>query len=247
MAAVLACGRSALSHWDAAELWGIVSPRTSRETHVTAPPDAKLRPRHGIRIHRASLHAEATRRMAIPVTTPARTLFDLSPLLPRRRLERAIDEAVYLRLLPAGALAITLERNSGRTGAPALRAALASHTPGTTRTRSELEERFLAVCRSHGLPQPLVNSIVAGLEVDFYWPAHTLIVETDGVAAHSRTTTLERDHERDAHLRDHDYAVLRFTYRQVRERPAWVAASVRRELTAAENTGRGAQTGRLSP
>lgn len=142
----------------------------------------------------------------------------------------------YLHLLPAGALDATLERNAGRTGAPAFRAAIAAHTPGTTRTRSELEERFLALCRSHGLPQPLVNTRVAGLEVDFCWPGAQLIVETDGYAAHSRQAAFERDHERDARLRDADYAVLRFTYRQVTEKPRWVAAKVRRELAGREGS-----------
>lgn len=92
-----------------------------------------------------------------PITTSARTLFDLAPVLSRRRPERALDEAAYLHLLPAGARAATLKRNAGPTDSPALRTALATHTPGTTRTRSELEERFLALCRRHRLPQPLVN------------------------------------------------------------------------------------------
>ena len=74
--------------------------------------------RRGIRIHRAPLQAEVATRKAITVTTPARTLFDLAPLMTRRRLERSLDEAVYLHLLPAGALTATLERNAGRTGGP---------------------------------------------------------------------------------------------------------------------------------
>lgn len=230
LAAVLACRRAVLSHWDAAELWGIVPPRTSRVTHVCVPRDAKSKPRLGIRVHRATLAAEITKRKGIPATTAARTLLDLSPLLPRRRLERAIDEATYLRLLPAGALAATLERNADRTGGPALRAALAAHTAGTTRTRSELEERFLALCRSHGLPQPLVNVRVAGLEVDFCWPAQRLIVETDGYAAHQGRQAFERDHERDLLLEAAGYRVRRFTYRQVTADAASVAAAVRREL-----------------
>lgn len=231
LAAVLACRGAVLSHFDAAELWEILPRRSTREVHVTVPPAAKLR-RRGIRTHRAPLHGEATTRRAIAVTSPARTLFDLAPLLPQRKLERALDEAAYLHLLAPGALAATLDRNARRTGAKALRAALAIHTPGTTRTRSRLEERFLALCRAHKLPQPLVNSRVAGLEVDFLWRAERLVVETDGHAAHSRPTASERDHERDAILRDADYEVLRFSYRQVTERGEWVMASVSSALAA---------------
>jgi very-short-patch-repair endonuclease len=68
-----------------------------------------------------------------------------------------------------------------------------------------------------------------------------LIVETDGHAAHSRQSTLERDHERDAQLRDANYAVLRFTFRQMTEKPGWVAASVHRELTKRASDGSPAQ------
>ena len=230
LAAVLACGHAALSHRDAAELWAIVPPRTSRVTHVTVPREARLTPRESLRIHRAPLAGEVTKRKDIPVTSPARTLLDLSPSLPRRKLERAIDEATYPHLLPPAALEDTLARNTGRTGVRALRAALTSHTPGTTRTRSELEERFLALCRRHGLPQPLVNLRVAGLEVDFCWPAQRLIVETDGYAGHQSRRAFERDHGRDLVLKAADYRVHRFTYRQVTTEAPAVAAAIGREL-----------------
>lgn len=232
LAAVLACREGALSHWDAAQLWKILPARTSSYIHVTVAPGTRGRQRPGIRVHRAPIEAETTRHKAIPVTTPARTLFDLAALLPPRRLERALDEAKYLHLLPPGALEDTLVRNARRTGAPALRAVLALHKPGTTRTRTYLEESFLLMCREHGLPQPLVNSLQAGLEVDFCWPEHRLAVETDGGAAHNRPTAVERDYEREAILRDADWRVRRFSYRQVTERPGWVAASVGRELAA---------------
>jgi very-short-patch-repair endonuclease len=230
LAAVLAFRRAALSHWDAAELWGIVSPRTSRITHVSVPRQATPKPRPSLRIHRVHLMAEVTRRTGIPVTTPARTLLDLSPSLPRRRLERAIDEASYQRLLRSGALEATIARNARRPGATALGATLVDHTPGATRTRSELEERFLSLCRRHGLPEPAVNRQVAGLEVDFCWPEQRLIVETDGYAAHKTRRAFERDHERDLTLEASGYQVRRFTYRQVTNEAAAVAGAVSRAL-----------------
>lgn len=98
--------------------------------------------------------------------------------------------------------------------------------PGSTRTRSELEERFLALCTAHHLPRPCVNAVIEGYEVDFLWPAAGLVVETDGYAAHARRGTLERDHERDIRLRAAGYEVLRFTWRQVTARGYWVATSV---------------------
>jgi len=49
-------------------------------------------------VHEAALEGEVTKRAGIPVTKPARTLIDLADVAPRRTLERAIDEAEYLRL-----------------------------------------------------------------------------------------------------------------------------------------------------
>jgi len=228
LAAVLACGPgAALSHLDAAALWELL-PDGRGPVHVTVRNGRGGR--RGITLHRAPLSAEVTERKGIPVTTPPRTLLDLSPSLPRRKLERAIDEATYLHLLPAGALATTLERNAGRTGVRQLRAVLATHAAGTTRTKSHLEELFLALCRRHRLPQPLVNARVEGLEVDFLWPAERLIVETDGFAAHGRRVAFERDHDRDLRLESADYVVRRFTYRQITADGAAVAAVVRRAL-----------------
>lgn len=125
------------------------------------------------------------RRRSVEVTTVARTLVDVAVLLDGRPLERALDEAHYLGLLDSSVLAVTLDRNAGRAGARRLGAVLAGHEPGSTRTRSELEERFLALCSTHRLPRPRVNVVVDGLEVDFLWAAARVIVETDGYAAHN--------------------------------------------------------------
>ena len=80
-------------------------------------------------------------RAGIAVTTPARTLIDLADVAPRRTLERAIDEAEYLRLDCTG-----LAPRHGRSGSGRLSSVLADHATGSTRTRSHLEEIFLALC-----------------------------------------------------------------------------------------------------
>ena len=65
-----------------------------------------------------------------------------------------------------------------------------------------------------------VNTHVLGHEVDFLWPDHELIVETDGWTAHGHRRAFERDRARDAELHAAGYVVLRFTWRQVIERDA---------------------------
>jgi predicted transcriptional regulator of viral defense system len=67
MAAVLACGdQSALSHFSAAVLWGMLN--SGGKVHVTAP---SCRKRQGLIIHRGDLAGEIAKRAGIPVTKPA--------------------------------------------------------------------------------------------------------------------------------------------------------------------------------
>ena len=218
MAAVLACGEgAALSHFSAAVLWGMLEDR-GWPIHVTA---VKRRERPGIRVHRAPLDGERVRRDGIVVTTPGRTLVDLADVAPRRLVERAIDEADYLGLDAAG-----LEPRRGRRGEGVLASVLAVHTPGSTRTRSELEERFLSLCDEHGIERPEVNVRVEGYECDFVWRAQALVVETDGGAAHGTARARERDRVKDARLVVAGWRVVRITWMRLIGEPGQVAAQV---------------------
>ena len=103
---------------------------------------------------------------------------------------------------------------------------------GVAPTRSELERRFNWAMRKAGLPVPLANEDVLGEEVDFVWREHGLIVEVDGWRFHSHRIAFERDRSRDAELQLGGYTVLRFTWRQLRDEPATVAARVARFVNA---------------
>jgi very-short-patch-repair endonuclease len=103
----------------------------------------------------------------------------------------------------------------------------------TALTRSTLERRFLALCRRHRLPQPVVNARIGRYEVDFLWREHHLVVETDGFEHHGTRDAFERDRARDADLQARGYRVLRITHRQVQSQPRKVAKSVRRMLGSA--------------
>jgi very-short-patch-repair endonuclease len=94
-------------------------------------------------------------------------------------------------------------------------------------TRSELERLFLRLCRRHRLPSPEANAHAGPFEVDFIWRDLSLIVETDGFRHHGSRAAFESDRARDARLQALGYRVLRFTYRQVREAPEAVVASLR--------------------
>jgi very-short-patch-repair endonuclease len=210
MAAVLALGDGAvLSHRSAAAHWKLLPPR-GWTVDVSLPSRNGRLGRPGIRIHRPlSLQAaETTERLGIPVTTPARTLADLRTAVPARELRRAIRQADYLGL-PIGT-----EVESDR-------------------TRSELERRFLWLCRRHRLPLPAVNPRIGVFTVDFCWVERRLIVETDGYAAHRGRTAFEDDRARDLELRARGYDVLHLSHRQVFEEPDAVIAMLRPMLVHA--------------
>ncbi len=233
MAAVLACGDGAvLSHTDAAALWLIVPRAQLGPVDVTLRTRAGRRRRAGIRVHRPRYLPEDELAMndAIPSTTPPRTILDLASSFSARRLERAIDEGDRLRLVTANDLIELLRRHRGHPGSKRLRGILARHQIGTTVTRSELEERFLALCRARKLPQPDVNVPLLDYVVDFFWRKARLIVEVDGRGAHGTRRAFQADRDRDGRLAVAGYRVLRFTWWDVTRRPAVVADRVRRLL-----------------
>jgi AbiEi antitoxin C-terminal domain/Transcriptional regulator, AbiEi antitoxin/Protein of unknown function (DUF559) len=228
LAAVLACGDEAvLSHRSAADLWGLRR-SDAPHTEVTVPTHAGRRRRPGITVHRSSLaqFETTTTPHGIPTTTPARTLLDLAEVVPRRALEKAADQAEALRLFDLDALARVLRAHPHRHGAARLRGLLATYAIGEQFTRSELEERFLALCERHGIPAPRVNTRVAGLEVDFFWPQANLVAELDGHTHHGTRAAFERDRERDAHLLLQGVRTIRITRRRLATEPEATARLV---------------------
>ena len=103
----------------------------------------------------------------------------------------------------------------------------------TTLTRSELEERFLALVRDAELPQPLTNARRHGYEIDFLWPAYRLAVEVDGFTFHGGRAAFERDRRRDADLQAAGLAVTRVTHRQLTGGPVAVAVRIAQMIAAA--------------
>lgn len=229
MAATLAVGAGAvLSYTSAAALWGLIAAR--QRVEVTVPSTAGRTSRKGLTIHRSRAlpNHETTIRENIPVASLARTLLDLSTIIERRQLERALDEADYLRLYDGISLRRVIEEHPER--AHKLRACIEQHTAGTTRANEGLEERFLLLCRRYGLRDPLVHAAVAPYEVDFLWQTERVIVETDDRASHLRAASFERDHRKTAYLQDLGYHVRRVTSRMLDADEPGVMQGIRRKL-----------------
>ena len=223
MAAVLAAGPdAALSHRSAAALWGI---RDSRRALVEVTAPRKLRARPGLEAHRVVLAAdEVTVEAGIPVTTPARTLFDLAAVVSLDQFEHAFNEAEYRRLTSPVSLDALVARYPKRRGTAAIRRVLVNHRRnGDTRIRSDLERALISLLDAYGLPRPKINCSTDHGELDARWPEQRLIVECDGFAAHGTRKAFERDRARDRALVVAGWRVIRLTWRQLDEEPNTIA------------------------
>jgi hypothetical protein len=226
MAGVLALTpRAFVSHASAAGLWGLIERRPVL-VEVTVAAGAR-RSRRGLTVHRSTnLTEETTTKRRIPVTRPARTVIDMAERSDSRSIERLLDATDRMSLCTEGDLLAAIERHPGRRGAARVKRVLTAHHVGSTATANDFEELFLAICDDHAIPRPVVNRRRGAIVPDFRWSAHKLIVETDGWATHRTRLAFERDRERDIELQLEGWRVLRFTWRQLTERPDWVATKV---------------------
>lgn len=227
MAAVLAVGGGPsrggkpLEHWgastshrSAAELWGLLEPREG-PIDVSVSGDGGKRQRRGIRLHRSLtlLPAHVTLRDGIPVTTPTRTIADLSRAVAAHR-PGAVSERELRRAV----------RQAEVFGLPL------SDEIESDRTRSDLESDFLDLCHRHRLPRPEVNVRIGHDLVDFLWRDCRLVAETDSYQYHRGRVAFQDDRDRDLRLRTAGYEVLHFSEKQVDEEPERVAKALGRAL-----------------
>lgn len=242
MAAVLACGEGAvLSHRSAAALWEIHD-SAHGPVDITVPTRAG-RSRPGIAAHRADAldPADVIRRSAIPCTSLARTLLDLAAILDARALKRAVGRAEELRAFDLGAIHEVLARYPGRRGTRALAAVLAAYSTPVI-TRSDAEERFLALLERSGLPLPNTNSWIpleegSGYSPDFLWREARLIVEIDGRAYHAKRQAFVDDRRRDRRLALAGFETRRYAASELVDDPDRVTAELRAFLQIGDPRG----------
>jgi len=231
-ASVLAYGPGAvLSHRTAAALWGLR--RARGPIDVTAPTGRQgIHRRERLWIHRCRLDpAERTLRDGIPVTTLARTIFDLSEVAPYKEVRAAAEEADRLKLLRVAELRAVCGRGYGRRALRPMRRLLAELEP-PSEGRSPLEQRFHQFIREHGIPEPHHNVEVMDHEIDTLWPAAKLIAELDSWEFHAHRAAFERDRARDTRLLLAGYRTIRITHRRIENEPSQLAAEIAQLLRA---------------
>lgn len=239
MAAVLERG-GVISGVSAAALWGLpgfaagpVHVSLSRGANgsfvsLGIPHRTRYLPAH----HRTVLDG-------IPVTTVARTLFDLAGCLHPTRTERALDNALSHKFVGLETLRrVTIELLArGRKGSALMRVLLTERGAGYIPPASGLEALFLSLLIGAGVevPEKQVNLGDGAWEgrVDFVYRRLGLVIEVDSDRHHTSKLDREADARRDEALRVAGFRVLRITERELRDEPALVLARVRSALRPA--------------
>jgi len=219
-------GLSASSHWD-------LRINDGGETTVYVMGTGSRVKYAGEKVVRVSdlSTTECTRHCGIPVVGVARTLVELAGVVPAAKLRRAVERAEQLELFDGNQVWPIIERRRGWPGVAALeRLLLDAQAHGLPKTRSDLEAEFIEFCIAHALPRPQVNRYDGTQEVDFRWPSHKLVVETDGWQFHRTRAAFERDALRTQRLASEGWTVVRITWRQVHRDPRGVAQRLRSAL-----------------
>ena len=148
--------------------------------------------------------------------------------------ENAIDSAIRLRLVAEQRLRTRAirEHSIGINGSRQLLDALVD-----TGGESRLERWFLGLVRRAGISRPVLQKtyldgtrVIA--RVDAYFP-EGLVVEVAGHGTHASRRQIQGDAQRRTELTLRGLRVITFTYDDVRDRPDWVIAQLRKALAMA--------------
>jgi Protein of unknown function (DUF559) len=225
---VLGAGPRAVAGFaGAARIHGWELPALPPTPSVILPPGVRGRCPRALRAPLATDEVEL--RGVIAVTTPPRTALDLATVLPLDKGVIVVDSSLRL-----GVRLVDLCQIAGRTQRRGIRRArevLALADPGSG---SIPESQARLLFHEAGLPPPLSQwrLHLGGLDmrVDFAWPEAKVIVEIDGRRWHIESDAFQLDRTRQNALVQAGWLVLRFTVEDIRMRPAYVVAEVRRAL-----------------
>lgn len=239
---------AALSHATAAWIWDLpgflpdeihVTGRHSRTSHGRSDLAVLHQPRRLFDRHIVEVNG-------LPVTTPARTIFDLANLAGANaaQIERLLDRAWSRRLLDHHAVQATLDDLAvrGRAGITLMRELLGRRPVDHAPTESNLEARFRDVLGAHlgGQFRVQVN-VWADVDwigrVDFIHDDAGLVVEVDSTTYHTTITDRRRDEARQAKLEALGLRVLRVREHDLWHDPAGIVAAVRRAINDHRRTG----------
>ena len=223
---------AAASHRSAARLWGFRTVDDELEIAVPFPrnPDSAL-----AKVHRSRdlVPADVTEVDGIPVTTPERTICDLGLIFPDYEVHRILRHAIAVGLvLPHDLWNMRIRTSDqGRNWTGVLHRVLDALPERVERVESGLELHFLEVCRAYEVPRPTPQLPVRvegrNYRLDFAWSDYRVFVEIDGLAFHSTPEQVAADADRQDRLVRAGWTPLRFTHRDLTDRPMSSAAAVK--------------------
>ncbi len=202
---------------------------------LTVPHGDHERTRRGVRVHQSTdlRSSHVTTIDGLPVTTVARTLFDLAAVVGRERLARSLDEAHVSRLCPISEVQGLYDalRRPGKRGMKRLAQLLAVRGPGYVPPESVLEWRLHKVLDDPRLPKPRRQFHVpwrsaAEQRVDLAFPEAHVIVEGDGRRWHARMDQMAADRRRDREAMNHGWRCYRFVWEEITRNPEMVRQTI---------------------
>ena len=140
-----------------------------------------------------------------------------------------VERSEELGLFDLRAVEELLSRTVGHHGHKRLREAIALYAPSSF-TRSGLERRWLELVLAAGLPQPRMNYVEQGFELDCYWPEYLFAVELDVFETHGTRAAFERDRKRQEDLLLAGIVMTRVTGPRLKREPDEVVRRVARLL-----------------
>jgi hypothetical protein len=225
--------RAWVSHATAGQLWAYPGVQ-GEEIDVLVDSDRRVR-MAGVRSHRshALFTADLTHHRRMPVTSPERTLVDLSATVSESALGRILDDGLRRRLIRLERLRTCVGRLSKSPGRrPAvIDDLLAARWPGYDPGDSDLETRVLRALVGAGLPVPVQQHRVRlggrVIRIDLAYPELKLAIELDGWEFHRTRSAFDDDRARANGLVVGGWTVIRFTSRSTdAEIVACVAAAL---------------------
>jgi very-short-patch-repair endonuclease len=178
-------------------------------------------------------------RDGIPMTTVARTLFDLSAVVRPGRVARALDTALARRMVTLAEISRVARDLSGRgrRKVTVIRAILAERGMDFVAPETDLEQEFVALIAGSDLLQParqvnLGDQLAWIGRVDFVYRDARVVIETDGKEHHSSLLDRQWDAARDAALTAAGWTVMRFSWFDIVHRPRQTLSRIRRHVGA---------------
>ncbi len=177
--------------------------------------------------------SHVTVRGGIPVTTVARTLFDLAGVVHPARVERALDNVLSRNLCTSAEVHGVFDdlARRGRRGTVVMRELLAARGAGYIPPNSRLEALGRKVLTDAGIDDFEVEVDLGGHQewigrVDLLFRRAALVVELDSRTFHQSALDRDRDRRRDNDLMARGFRVLRVTWDDLTQRPDQVVAQV---------------------